>query len=628
MMDSMRRAAQSWVAKALIGLLAVSFGIWGIADVFRGGSATTLAEAGDTKISQQEFDRAFRNYLESIRRQSGQVFSQEDARKLGMDRLVLERLLSDAALDSQAKSLRLAVSDRQIVDETAENPAFKGSDGKFDHEQFLKLLAANGLSEAEYVANERRNRMRDAIIGTAAGGFKIPLSLVEAAYRFRNEQRDARYFVVSTAETEVAAATGDEIKKEYETNGAAYTAPEYRSAAVIKVEPADITGKITLSDADLQAGYGKYKEDYATPETRTILQLSFASLDDAKKAKDRIAGGTAFEDIAKEMGIKDSDYTFADRKKADFLDPVIGEAAFALAEGAVSDPVKGTLATVLLKATKISPAHQPALDEIRDQLSDRLKLEQARDEIQSVHDQVEDGLGGQKKFEDIAASTGLPLITITAVDQQGLGKDGKPVQMPQQGELLKAIFASDVGVENPALSLDDGYIWYDVREVVPSALKPFENVKEEARKAVIAQKVRELSMEKAAKLLEQLKGGSPLEDLAKESNAEIKTAQGLKRGETSVGFDAAAVKAVFGVPENGFAMALETDGKGARIIQSAAVLLPPFQAGSAESKAIADELNAGSSEDLLGAYTVALKKDVGVTVNETLWRQISGAASQ
>lgn len=628
MMDSMRRAAQSWVAKALIGLLAVSFGIWGIADVFRGGSATTLAEAGDTKISQQEFDRAFRNYLESIRRQSGQVFSQEDARKLGMDRLVLERLLSDAALDSQAKSLRLAVSDRQIVDETAENPAFKGSDGKFDHEQFLKLLAANGLSEAEYVANERRNRMRDAIIGTAAGGFKIPLSLVEAAYRFRNEQRDARYFVVSTAETEVAAATDDEIKKEYETNGAAYTAPEYRSAAVIKVEPADITGKITLSDADLQAGYGKYKEDYATPETRTILQLSFASLDDAKKAKDRIAGGTAFEDIAKEMGIKDSDYTFADRKKADFLDPVIGEAAFALAEGAVSDPVKGTLATVLLKATKISPAHQPALDEIRDQLSDRLKLEQARDEIQSVHDQVEDGLGGQKKFEDIAASTGLPLITITAVDQQGLGKDGKPVQMPQQGELLKAIFASDVGVENPALSLDDGYIWYDVREVVPSALKPFENVKEEARKAVIAQKVRELSMEKAAKLLEQLKGGSPLEDLAKESNAEIKTAQGLKRGETSVGFDAAAVKAVFGVPENGFAMALETDGKGARIIQSAAVLLPPFQAGSAESKAIADELNAGSSEDLLGAYTVALKKDVGVTVNETLWRQISGAASQ
>ncbi len=209
----------------------MSFGIWGIADVFRGGSVNTLAEAGDTKISPPEFDRAFRNYLETIRRQTGQVFSQEDARKLGMDRLVLDRMLSDAALDSQGKTLKLAVSDQQIASETAENPAFQGADGKFDQEQFRKLLAANGINEAEYVANERRNRIRDAITGTAEDGFKAPLALIEATYRFRNEQRDARYFVVGTADTEVASPSDEDIKKEYETNGAAYTAPEYRSAA-------------------------------------------------------------------------------------------------------------------------------------------------------------------------------------------------------------------------------------------------------------------------------------------------------------------------------------------------------------------------------------------------------------
>ena len=37
MLDSLRGAAKSWVAKVLIGLLVLSFGVfWGIQDVFRG----------------------------------------------------------------------------------------------------------------------------------------------------------------------------------------------------------------------------------------------------------------------------------------------------------------------------------------------------------------------------------------------------------------------------------------------------------------------------------------------------------------------------------------------------------------------------------------------------------------
>ena len=139
---------------------------------------------------------------------------------------------------------------------------------------------------------------------------------------------------MTTQDSEVAAPTDDEIKKEYEANPAAYTAPEYRAVAIMKAEPADIAAKVTLTDEDLAEGYEKYKAEYFTPEKRTILQISFPTLEEAQAAKQKLAAGTDFMALAKERGFSEQDVTFADKTKADFLDPAIADAAFALAEGA------------------------------------------------------------------------------------------------------------------------------------------------------------------------------------------------------------------------------------------------------------------------------------------------------
>ena len=200
--------------------------------------------------------------------------------------------------------------------------------------------------------------------------------------------------------------------------------------------------------------------------------------------------------------------------------------------------------------------------------------------------------------------------------------------MPHKAELLKAAFGSDVGVENDAISSDEGYVWYEVREVVPSAVKPLDKVKAEATAQVVASKLRAKSEDKAKALVERLTSGAVLEELAKEAGAEVKTAQGMKRNESDATFDPVAVAALFAVPENGFATALEADGKGAKIMQSQAVLLQAFDAASPEAKAIGDELKGQAGSEVLSGYLAALQNEVGVTINETLWRQISGAQTQ
>jgi peptidyl-prolyl cis-trans isomerase D len=325
--------------------------------------------------------------------------------------------------------------------------------------------------------------------------------------------------------------------------------------------------------------------------------------------------------------VSEADATFADKTKADFIDPAVAEAAFALAEGAVSDPVKGAFGSVLLKAAKVTPEKQETLDEVKQRLSDRLKLEKAADEVSSVYNAVEDARAASTKFEDIAAKANLPFQLLGPVDESGRGKDGKDIAVPHGPDLLKAAFGSDVGVENDALSLEDGYVWYEVREVAPSAVRPLADVKDQVVKDLVASKVRELSLQKVKALAERASKGTSLEDLAKENNAIIQTAAGLKRNETSAEFDAAAVQAVFSVPENGFAYALEGDGKGAKIIQSSAVLLPPFDPASEDAKGLADTAGRSLGDDLLATYLASLRERTGVKMNEQLWRQLSGGTT-
>ena len=57
----MRKASSNWLGKTIMavvmGVLIVSFGIWGIADIFKGFGQSTLAKVGRTEISAEQSAR-------------------------------------------------------------------------------------------------------------------------------------------------------------------------------------------------------------------------------------------------------------------------------------------------------------------------------------------------------------------------------------------------------------------------------------------------------------------------------------------------------------------------------------------------------------------------------------------
>src|SRR5918994_1503468 len=136
MMSTLRSKAGGWVAKIFIGLLALSFAVWGIADVFRGYRADVLAKVGDVEITAEDYRTAYNRQIRAYSRQLGQTLTPDLVRQLGLDRQILGELVREAAIKAQARELGLALPDRAVAQRIAENPAFHNAQGQFNPNEF------------------------------------------------------------------------------------------------------------------------------------------------------------------------------------------------------------------------------------------------------------------------------------------------------------------------------------------------------------------------------------------------------------------------------------------------------------------------------------------------------------
>src|SRR2546430_16420421 len=97
MLRGMRKASSNWLGKivmaVVMGVLIVSFGVGGIADIFKGFGQSTLARVGGTEISTDQFRQIYNDRLQQSGRQIGRPLTPEQARAVRVDRLVPQQAI-------------------------------------------------------------------------------------------------------------------------------------------------------------------------------------------------------------------------------------------------------------------------------------------------------------------------------------------------------------------------------------------------------------------------------------------------------------------------------------------------------------------------------------------------------
>ncbi len=631
MLRGMRKASSNWLGKIIMatvmGVLIISFGVWGIADIFRGFGQSTLAKIGRTEISTEQFRQIYMDRLQQVGRQFGRPLTSEQARALGFDRQVLQQTIAEAALDEEARRLRLGQSTEETLKTIFNDPNFKGVNGSFDPQRFQNLIRQMGYSEQRFIAEQRRILLRRQIAGSIAAGLEPSKVQLETLARFQSEQRSIEYVKFGAAQAGTIDPPSPEALAAYfEDHKALFRAPEYRKISFVAITAEEIGKWTDVSDEDAKKAFEQRSDKLGTPERREIQQITFPNADEATAARNRIASGTSFEDVAKERGLGQVDIDLGLIAKSAMADPAIADAAFSLPSGEVSQPAQGRFGFALLKVGKIDPGVTASYESFASQIKRDIANERARAKVGELRDKMEDERGGGASVVEAAQKLGLAAVTIDAVDRSGRTPNGQPApNIPRGLDVVTQAFSSDVGVDNDPISFNGGYVWYDVLGITPSRERNLDEVKDQVEARWLTEQISSRLRTKALEMVQKLNQGGKLADEAAQAGLAVETSSAFNRSATLPGLNAGVVAAVFGTAKDAAGQTPDTAANGWIVFRVTDIIVPPADLASDAMKKLKDSLQRAQTDEQIAQYVTRLESMIGTSVNETAFAQVTGA---
>jgi peptidyl-prolyl cis-trans isomerase D len=518
---------------------------------------------------------------------------------------------------SDAETMRMIFSD----------PNFKGVGGAFDPARFQATIRQFGYTEQHYIADQRRVSLRRQIAGTISAGLEPPKAMIEALSRFQNEQRSIEYVKLDAAQAGAIDPPSPETLAGYfDDHKTQFRAPEYRKISFVVINPEEIGKWTTISDEDARKVFEERRDKLGTPEQRQVSQIVFPNVEEAAAARSRLTSGLSFEDLAKERGLNASDVDLGMIAKSAIIDPGIADAAFSLPSGEVSQPVQGKFGVALVKIGKIEPGVQPSYDSVAATLKKEIAAERARKSVADLRDKMEDERGGGASVIDAAQKLGLTAVTVDAVDRSGRLPNGQLApNIPTGLDVVSQAFNSDVGVDNDPIQFNGGYVWYDVLGITPSRERGVDEVRDQVeakwRDDQIASKLRT----KATEMVQKLEQGGKLADEAANAGSKVETAVSFRRDASLPGVPAAAVAAAFRTAKDGVGQAPGTVSNEWIVFRVTDVSVPPVDLASEEMKKLKDTLASGLTDEQVAQYVTKLETDIGTSINQAAFAQVTGA---
>lgn len=626
MLEALRKAAGTWVAKLLLLLLVGSFAVWGISgDLVNGIRGGAIVTAGDTRVEATQYRLAYDRQLNVMSRQFGVQLTREQATAMGIEEQVISQLVAGAVLDEQGRRMGLGLSRDKLAALTAADPAFQGPDGKFDRQRFVYVLSQVGMSAEDYFEDRANVAMRQQIVDATTDGLRAPDTFFKAVALYQGEDRTVEFLAIPRSSVEpIAEPAADALNTWFETVKPRYAAPEYRKISYARLEPEDIADLSAITEDQVAKDYETNKAQFTTPETRTIEQLVFATMDAAKEARAALNGGKTFEQLMTEQNKTAADVLIGTLAKDKVPDAAIGEAAFALAStGQISEPVQGTFGPVLVRVTAITPQVVKPLAEVAEQIRKDLAVSEASRVLMDVHDSYEDARAGGETLRQAAEKLKLRVVTIDAIDRTGTIKDGTVVKdIPASAELLRAAFEAEANTENAALnSGSSGFVFYEVEGIEAARERTLDEVKDKAVADWKTEQANAKLGEKVKALEQRVKDGTTLDALATELSLQKQTKRGLKREANDGDFGENGVAAVFALAEGGVGQTPTVQNDGRLLFKVTEVFEPAGADASTLPEQQRNTLSTGIANDMLDELVNRLRGEFDVEIDRDAAKQ-------
>ena len=634
MLDRMRRH-RNWL-KWSLAVVVVTFILLYIpafmTDPTQGAASNAVvAQVDGREITAAQFRRVYNQQMQQYRQSYGANIDDRLLKQLGIDQRIVQQMIQEEASLAEAKRLGIRASDAEVRERILALPAFQENGQFIGDQRYRQLLRMQTppMRPDEFEEQVRRSIITEKLQAALTGWITIAESDVTAEFTKRNEK--VKLAVVNFPADKFRdglVATDAEVAKHFEDNKESFRIPEKRKVRYLTIDQEAMRQRVTVTGQQIERSYNENIQQYSTPEQARAshILLKTEGKDDAavkKQAEDLLAqlkAGASMEELAK----KHSEDTASAAKGGDLdffnkgqMVPEFDKAAFELPIGQLSGLVKTSYGYHIIKVTDRRPASQRTLAEVRTQIEDQLKWEQAQAQAQKLADDVAKELKKPADFQAVAKARGLQTgeSSFFARDEPIPGIGMSPAVAQQAFEMKEG------DVSDP-LRTPQGFAFVTVTGRQDPYVPKLDEVKAKVRDEVLKRKAIEAARQKAATITADMRGD--FDKAAKAAGLEVKTTELIARGAPigDAGVSKALEDAAFALPAGSVSDPVVTDNGAAVVKVLERQDVKPEELAKQKDTLRAELLNQRKNQ-FFAAYMTKARQRMKIDINREVIAQIT-----
>ena len=528
MLQFIRDHATGWVAWGIVLLICVPFALWGIYDYLGPNPNVSVATVNGSEISLQQYRQAYQSQQAQLQAAFGVG---ANSPLLNQDRLraqVIENLVDDELVLQSGTNAGMRIGDGQLASAIQSQSIFRAGNN-FSQEQYEQWLRRQGYSPGGFEFNLRRSMLNEQIINGLARSAIVTDRDRNEAVRLADQTRSFSQLRLTESPEDGPAIEPAVVEAHFAANKLRYRTDDEVRIAYIEVSRDSIARIIEADETQLRALYEQQKLNYTSPARREARHILIQVAKDADEAelsaararidtlREQLNAGTDFAGLAEEhsddpgSASKGGALGFFGRG---IMAPPFEEAAFSLAVGEISEPVKTTFGWHLIEVTGIEEARVRTFDEARGTV---LKEFQRMESEQVFAEQVEQlanlAFEHPESLEVAADALGLEIESTGFFGRAG----GDTLGVSDEPAVIDAAFDNEVlidGNNSQPIELGSRVLVLRTSEFRPARPQALEEVREAVRSQLRREAADERVIARGIAMVRQLRNGADIDEIA------------------------------------------------------------------------------------------------------------------
>jgi peptidyl-prolyl cis-trans isomerase D len=623
-----------WGVVAVFVLLV--FVDWGAGGSGPGGTTDAAVRVGDNVVTRQEFLNQMRmieqQYSQRFGDSWGQLKDQVDLFGETMG-FVTNRIL----LLQEAERAGIRVSDQELQDDILNDPLFQGEDGRFvGNETYERIIRAYFNTTAQEFEQRRAEDLAiSKLMALMRRGVYVDESEVDRSIRRERElvDFDAIMLPYERFLSEVTITEADALVH-YEAAADDYQRDEQRVIRYLVVETSKLRRQLPVEDEELRAYYDGNLDQFIEGEQARAAHVLIrvpGNADAASQAEAELrAEGVA--KIARAGGDfavlaeKHSDDPGSQDKGGDLgwfgrgrMVPEFDEAVFNAKPGDIVGPVKSQYGYHIIKVDEFRPESQRPYEEVIEQVRFRVLEGRASVEAEQRAREIAREFSDSPPLEDDEWQVVADRDESIVLNESPPVSAGAPIPGTGEGaDFTTEVFAADVGDVRGPRAIPRGWIVWQLKEIRPEGVAPFEDVRLQVEQSLRRDLALEVAAERATELAEQWNESDDVDALAESFGGTVARALDHRWGAPvgAIGSAAALDEAVFGGSEGEVIGPIRVGDRGSAVARVETLRLIGAEELERERDPVRSRLLAERADQLLYSILNERRRDTVVTADE------------